>query len=377
MIPLEKIFQSSLPSIPTFNPDDWNDEGRPDYPDDENIDDLWDGGEAIDMPRSFDSSPLSENEIAATGSIVRSFGIDVLAFYKSYRNLNSYPFQGRWGIFYNEGGINYLAHLIQCLHPHLDTKLSAKMAIDFLHAHEIVHGYVDIEVLSKEFVAKKSIYMPQKYLYRRCKSSEVEEALANLNAYKKARSMDISLPRKGRYAYQFNAPNISEFFYDFMKLQPGAYTRFDEQEYQLKSEVAAGYYEGKRFFGARCDHLSPWVGLVPSIYETKFPQHLVTGIKYSALISPSRFIPRVKVVNETKKFMHTISSGHQKYWEAAKNKLISESTLPGLDFKLFYAPDIWSIRVNLNFRAHLTPIDLAGGVWEANEYGAHTKMGHG
>jgi hypothetical protein len=376
MIPLEKIFQDALPNIPLFNPNDLNQE-LPDFPDDEMLNDLWGSGEVVDMPRDFDSAPLPVNEIAAIGSVIRSAGIDVLAFYKSYRLIKDPPFKGRWGIFYTESGINYLAHLIRCLYPHLDSRLSAKIALDFLHAHEVIHGYIDLEVLSKEFVSKKSIYLPQKYLYRRCRSSEVEEALANQNAYKKARSMDISLPRKGRYASQFNAPNISEFFYDFMKLQPGAYSRFDEQEYQLKSEVAAGYYEGKRFFGARCDHLSPWVGLVPNIFETKFPQHLVIGIKYSALISPSRFIPRVKVVNETKKFMHTISSGHQKYWEAAKSKLISESTLPGLDFKLFYAPDIWSIRVNLNFRAHLTPIDLAGGVWEANEYGAHTKMGHG
>ena len=376
MIPLEKIFQDALPNIPLFNPNDLNQE-LPDFPDDEMLNDLWGSGEVVDMPRDFDSAPLPVNEIAAIGSVIRSAGIDVLAFYKSYRLIKDPPFKGRWGIFYTESGINYLAHLIRCLYPHLDSRLSAKIALDFLHAHEVIHGYIDLEVLSKEFVSKKSIYLPQKYLYRRCRSSEVEEALANQNAYKKSRSMDISLPRKGRYASQFNAPNISEFFYDFMKLQPGAYSRFDEQEYQLKSEVAAGYYEGKRFFGARCDHLSPWVGLVPNIFETKFPHHLVIGIKYSALISPSRFIPRVKVVNETKKFMHTISSGHQKYWEAAKSKLISESTLPGLDFKLFYAPDIWSIRVNLNFRAHLTPIDLAGGVWEANEYGAHTKMGHG
>jgi hypothetical protein len=164
-----------------------------------------------------------------------------------------------------------------------------------------------------------------------------------------------------------------------MKNQPEAYSRFDENIFELKSETAAGIFNGQRSKYARSDDLAPWIGLHPTGYcsRSDIPERLVLGIKYSKLISPARFIPSVKEIRETPKFLSDVLPGHQSYWEKTKSKLMKSSCLPGLDFKYFEAPDIWSARVNDNFRAHFSPISITQGIWEAISYGNHKKMGHG
>ena len=375
------IFNEVLSKLPQFNPKDFegieigypNDEFQPEA-------ELFDSGEAIPLPKDDDFDPelQSENkeEMGAAEGGVRAAGIEILAFYKSYRHINSPPFRGKWGIFYVNSGVQHISQMLAIEFP--GAKNLREVALNFLWSHEICHAKLDVGVLGFEGFSKTHLYLPQKFAFRRSRSHQPEEALANASAWKYAKSID---PNKSfsRSAQTIGIPGILDFFFQFMKNQPGAYARFDENLFDLKSEAAAGIFNGQRSKYARADDLAPWVGLHPSGYcsHSDIPEHLVVGIKYSKLISPARFIPSVKEIRETPKFLSDVPVGHQSFWEKTKSKLIKSSCLPGLDFKYFEPLNVWSARVNDNFRAHFSPISIPQGIWEAVSYGNHKKMGHG
>jgi hypothetical protein len=375
------IFENVLTNLPKFNVNDYPDLWS-EYPKQEEVFDIrvFDQGNCLPMPLNDIEDPESlDPDINEDGAIeggVRQHGVDVLAFYKSYRNVNNKPFIGKWGIFYINKGIRHIAQMIDNEFP--SNGYSRKIAIDFLWHHEIYHAKFDIGILGFEALTQKHIYLPQKVAFKRSQCHQPEEALANANTWKYAKSIDINISRNSR-AHHFNIPGISQFFYDFMKNQVGAYSRFDENNFELRSETAAGVFKNRRSIMARCDELAPWIGLVPNDSTTRrvIPEHLVLGIKYTNLISPARFIPFVKEISESKDFLADIPAGHKTFWEKAKTKLYKSSCLPGLDFKLFNPPDIWSARINDNFRAHLTPVSIQHGKWKAISYGNHKKMGHG
>jgi len=375
------IFNEVLSKLPQFNPKDFegteigypNDEFQPEA-------ELFDSGEAIPLPKDDDFDPESqsenEEEMGAAEGGVRAAGIEILAFYKSYRHFNRPPFRGKWGIFYVNSGVQHISQMLAIEFP--GAQNLREIALNFLWSHEIFHAKFDVGVLGFEGFSKTHLYLPQKFAFRRSKSYQPEEALANASAWKYAKSID---PNKSssKPAQTIGIPGVLDFFFQFMKNQPGAYARFDENLFDLKSEAAAGIFNGQRSKHARADDLAPWVGLHPSgcCSHSDIPEHLVLGIKYSKLISPARFIPAVKEIRETPKFLSDVPVGHQSFWEKTKSKLIKSSCLPGLDFKYFEPLNVWSARVNDNFRAHFSPISIPQGIWEAVSYGNHKKMGHG
>jgi len=376
------IFNEVLSKLPPFNQDDYVD-SEVDYPFEEDAisTQIFESGRLIPLPNNHDFDPESnviadEEELGATEGGIRSGGIEVLAFYKSYRNIHNPPFQGEWGIFFINRGVEYIKQILDIEFP--GSKNSRKIALDFLWHHEIYHAKFDIGVLGFEAFSKKHLYLPQKTAFRYAKSQQPEEALANAFAWKYAKSIDPNIS-SSRAAHSIGISGVSKFFFDFMKNQPGAYSRFDENLFELKSETAAGIFNSRRSRSARANDLAPWIGLHPASCcgRSDIPTHLILGIKYSKFISPARFIPPVKEIRETSKFLSDVLPGHQSYWEKTKLKLIKSSCLPGLDFKYFEPPDIWSARVNDNFRAHFAPISIAQGIWEAVSYGNHKKMGHG
>ena len=253
-----------------------------------------------------------------------------------------------------------------------------KIAIEFLWHHEVFHAKFDVAVLGFEVFINSQLYVPQKMAFSYCPSQQPEEALANKSAYNFTRGVDAAI-HQGVRAQALQVPGISSFFYHLMKLQPGAYARFDEPRHELESETAAGVFKGIRHRQARCDELSYWIGLSPprNCNKSDIPQHLVVGVDYRGLISPARFIPSVNEVRETERFLKELAPGQETFWKRAKSKLTSSSCLPGLDFKFWEAPATWSMRVNDNFRAHLTPVSLTTGVWQAESFGGHKRMGHG
>ncbi len=376
-----QIFNEVLSKLPDFKPDNF-DIKTADYPFDENKlrTESFESGVLIPLPSDLESDPEPSNddeeETGAAEGGVRIGGIEILAFYKSYRLIDEPPFRGNWGIYYVNEGVQHIAKMLAIEFPGA-TNLR-KIALDFLWSHEIYHAKFDVGLLGFEAFSKQHLYLPQMYAFRHAQSHQPEEALANAAAWKYVRKIDPNTSASAQ-ARSLGIAGISNFFFDFMKNQPGAYARFDEDHFDLRSETAAGVFNKQRSRNARANDLAPWIGLHPSgcCNRSDIPEHLVLGIKYSKLISPARYIPSVKEIRESKKFLKDLLPQHQSQWIKTKTKLLKSSCLPGLDFKFFSPQDIWSARVNDNFRAHLLPISLSQGIWEAISYGNHKSMGHG
>jgi hypothetical protein len=382
---MKSIFDVVLPTLPTFDElaVDFESIDYPkisrtfEWPDFDELDtrliEIPQGTSVDEDPEILDGTEEGDDAIAGG---VRDYGVDIMAFYKSYRFVDKKPFQGKWGIFFVNKAVRYLTHLLKSEFPSLPHPRTR--AIEFLWEHEIYHAKFDVGVLAIEAITKQHLYLPQKVVFRGYENQQPEEALANERAWSHVKQYDPRTSRATK-AYSQGIEGFSQFFFDFMKLQPGAYSRFDEDVYDLKSEAAAGVFENQRYRNAQANHLAQLIGSTPRNTCTKMdvPRHLIWGVRYSALIKPARFIPTVKEIRESEKFKSTLQGDHKKLWENTKAKLIAASSLPGLDFKFWNTPDVWSARANDNFRAHLSAVSKSNGIWEALAFGNHKEMGHG
>ncbi len=378
---LKSLFDDVLKKLPNSKVEDYDLDL--DYPHDEIIEidpEIFESTELVPMPEDQDYDPefsdVDEKEIGIVEGGVRAGGIEILAFYKSYRHVNEPPFRGEWGIFYINRGVQYIDQMLSLAFPGVEN--CRKIALDFLWSHEIFHAKFDLGILGFEAFSRRHLYLPQKLAFRRAKAQQPEEALANESAWRYAKSVDPD-SSFSKQARTIGIQGISDFFYHFMKNQPGAYARFDENQFDLKSETAAGVFSNQRYRSARLDDLAHWVGLHPKglCGRSDVPTHLILRFQYSKLISPARWIPPVKEIKESKKFLDEIQPSQKSFWEKTKSKLLKSSCRPGLDFKYFQPPNIWSARVNDNFRVHFLPVSLDRGVWEAVSFGSHKDMGHG
>jgi hypothetical protein len=210
------------------------------------------------------------------------------------------------------------------------------------------------------------LYGPLKQAFRHHRVHQVEEALANRDAWDWAKQARTGL---------------SEFAFDFMKLQPGAYARFDESKFELAGELAANFLDMNFSSMARREDQALWVGNVPDelLRRSLCPEYFVRPSLLTAWINPSWKLPEVSKIIEAPSLSSQLTSKYvslKRSWEDTKSKLVVNPALPGLQFKPWNKKTgHWSVRVNLNFRAHLRP--MSAGVWQADEFGPHKTMGHG
>ena len=141
-------------------------------------------------------------------------GIETIAFYKSFRFVNSYPAKGRWGIFFIKPVV---VNLIQ--EASFDSGQSIAAAFEavtrLVYVHELYHYKIDSTCLQREAVALKPTYIPyRKYVSGLNISHWWEEAVANYYGYN---AIDKDTKR-----YQCHI-TIKDFLYDMIKNSPGAY----------------------------------------------------------------------------------------------------------------------------------------------------------
>lgn len=298
---------------------------------------------------------------------VREIGMEALAFYKSFRHAALSPFPGYWGIFYLEPGIRRVRDLILTYDPNHPNP--RRTAIEFLRRHERVHFKFDVYALGVESAMSKHLYEPLKAAFQPCKIFQVEEGLANHEAWRWARKYDSA---------------IQAFAEDFMSLQPGGYSRFREDRQSLASELAANLINLNLQAGARRDDQALWVANLPtamSRWQSYCKEYGVDGALLSRWINPAWKLPSVILIQDgadVKKILAGRYASMRDKWESTKAKLLAEPGIPGLDFKRWDAANgMWSVRVDDNFRAHLLPLGKAAGLWEAREFGTHKDLGHG
>lgn len=311
---------------------------------------------------------LDEEDRRLVDGGIREIGMEALAFYKSFRYVKLAPFPGHWGIFYLEPGIKRVQELIRNYDPnHPDPR---GLAIEFLRRHERLHFKFDVYSLGLESALSKHLYEPLNSAFRSYAIYQVEEGLANHEAWRWAGA------RK-------QGPAIKTFAEDFMSLQPGGYGRFREDREVLTSELAANLIDLNLATGARRDDQALWVANVPvamSRWQSYCPEYGVAGAVLTRWINPAWKLPTVKAIHDGKAVRKEIEgryAGKRNKWESTKAKLIQESGIPGLEFKRWNDTGEWSVKVDDNFRAHLLPVDLSKGIWEAQRFGPHTAMGHG
>lgn len=312
-----------------------------------------------------DSEISSEDRELIEGGL-RGRGMEVLAFYKSRRYIAYGPFKGYWGIFYLNKGLEFVRQEIDLAYPGYLSN-SSQLALEFLREHERFHFRADLQTLMFEATLGKHLHMPLRSVLSTRPYDFVEEALANRQAW------DWS--KKG-------VIGIREFAYDFMKIQPGAYARFDESRMRLAAEWASAVVDLRPFSGLSRRDLAPWVEATPRDFTraSLCPEYIIRTSNLGHWISPVYKTPEVKVIEEGKEVEHALNGRFvqlRSAWDETKKKLVANRHLKGLDFKP-WKPDgkgAYSVRVDKSFRAHLR--HLSDGKWTAYGIGNHKEMGHG
>ena len=312
-----------------------------------------------------DNTSLAGDEEEAAEAGVRHSGFEVLAFYKSRRHIHRPPYKGKWGIFYLRQGLTFVALHIARAHPGYG--VPTKLALEFLRSHEWFHFRADLQTLMLEAATKRHLSGPARQQFRGRRNHFVEEALANRQAWDWAKRPNVGL---------------GDFAFDFMKVQPDAYARFDENRLQLAGEWAANVVDLNIHSSARRVDLAHWVEVSPEGLTRKSmcPEYVVTPARLDAWWPAVRVPPPVqKIIDDaavTKVFSKSKDTSLAEKWGVTKDKLLTDRFALGLDFKPWpkEAP-AWSVRVDKGFRAHLN--HEGQGLWRAYKIGPHDVMGHG
>lgn len=374
---IEKLFDSIPPSLQPQQADPWP-EGDWDFdepmPEDDDrgspndlvlpIADGWSGAVAgLGSPGSSASVTEDDRELIEGG--LRHRGMEVLAFYKSRRFLAFKPFPGKWGVFYLQPGLAYLHAEIEAQYPGICKP--AELALEFLRKHEHFHFRADVQTLLFEATLRHHLYLPLRTAMRGRSVDFVEEALANRQVMQWA---------------QMPSVGIREFAHDFMKLQPGAYARFDEPRLVLGAEWAGTVVDLKPPGTHLREDLAAWVEATPKDFlrASLCPEYLVRPVDLSTWISPAFNTPPVNSVVDGEKVRKALGGRYAQLatpWETTKRKLVADRHLGGLNFKPWpkEGRDAYSVRVDEKFRAHLR--HESGGNWMAYKIGNHKEMGHG
>ena len=301
----------------------------------------------------------AEREAAEAG--IRCGGFDVLAFYKSRRHIAKRPYKGKWGVFYLKQGLQFVAEQIAREHPGYGAP--SNLAYEFLRAHEWFHYRADLQTLMLEATTEEHLHALRRVNFRGDAHLLVEEALANRQAWDWAKQARIGL---------------GDFAFDFMKLQPGAYARFDEDRMLLAAEWASQAID---VANPRYD-LAHWVEASPAglMRKSLCPEYVVEpanlGVWWPAIYVPAP-LTSISDDDELTKYLSKIKDRSlANQWKTTKEKLLANRYMPGLEFKPWPKdPPAWSVKVNDGDRAHLKP--EGDGIWRAYKIGPHAYMGHG
>jgi len=319
---------------------------------------------------------LGDERIGELQRLHQIRGVDALGWYLTFHQLHS-----QHGVHLTFEGVAWLA--IQFFGS-LNMPLARKLELAF-HAilrHELFHFEADCMIANWELTNGVELYWSSRR-YRNAKGYiELEEGLAN--------------------AYMlrgFKHPTR------LLANAPGAYAAL--RKFSLLQ--GAGYEDGPTLVGSRTSYLSGCRDLsamyreaaehgtwpVPKAFDpvmvypnparidwTRCPIMIYdqVGIFESLGIRPAYFQVVIDI-EETDRFLRAFRSldrSIQRRWEASKDGLSRSTALKSLDFKHWSkeGPDVYSVRVGGNFRAHLR-YDRQQSRWFAEAIGDHKKMKHG
>ena len=254
-----------------------------------------------DAPNSGLQSPAVNEEDATAAQSARPMaGLDVLAFYKSFRFTTRSPFAGRWGIFLLDAGVEGLARDLRACKlalPHFEAR---KLAREILLAHERYHFWIDVWALGQEITPLRDLKLKRYEYYLAGKqgveltSYDLEESLANHYAFNKL--------RRGAFTDgSMVAPVLRQVLLD----GPSPYSDFifgAEDRAKMEGGLALAVANGRNFrnallafsnFGNDADDSSVLGASIqpvdrrhPVVGYSKCPTHFVQTQGYAGLVQP-------------------------------------------------------------------------------------------
>ena len=289
----------------------------------------------------------------------------------------------QWGVYVPVSGIAYLMkHAFGGL-PATD-KTKAHLAFHAILNHELFHFATDYAVAQMELVFQEPWWGPAKEAFFEDYPGycEEEEKLANAYMLKAFRTRKRSLEVRGK----------QEALKGFVRGQPIGYCDGLDVEKEgwdrNLTELAEGY-RALSETGKANPHLGDRGGgwdwprqfpIHPRIDWRYCPIHLVhDGERLGILEGCLDLFGHLEEIVESGDFqrkLRKLAPPIQDAWERKKSQLQAAIT-PGADFKKWPkgGNDVWSVRVNQNFRAHFRR--EPDGTWEALSIGNHKEMGHG
>jgi hypothetical protein len=191
--------------------------------------------DAQEVVEDLDSMPLpagqeqgDESHEGSVGRVVEE-GIEYLAFYKSFRDIQRSPARNRWGIFLIKKRCNALAtDMAFSTGESFADCLDALVA--FLYMHELYHYRFDAHCLQMEATGGRAVYRPYRRLVARLPIDEWhEESLANFYGLKA-----LLATRKNSYSQ-----SVCNFLQDLVANSPGAYAGgIDKQQTSRRIQMA-------------------------------------------------------------------------------------------------------------------------------------------
>ena len=165
------------------------------------------------LPSTEDLDPYPEN-IKAARKIFPIAGLDMLAFYKSFRFVDMPPFRGCWGIFLIDSGIKAVTAELLEHTPALKPTDAQRVAVELLYHHEHYHFWVDAWALAQEYIPLRPRYKLYEY-YLSLKhiaaldETDLEESLANNYAFTRVKALKLKnriSPNPALRAFLRNCP---------------------------------------------------------------------------------------------------------------------------------------------------------------------------
>ena len=142
-------------------------------------------------------------------------GMDFLAFYKSFRDVNRSPVRNKWGIFFVKRRCFAVAKEMS-LSTNEPFRICLDALIDLVYAHELYHYNIDAYFLQLESTGGSHIYRPYRSLVQsQSINNWHEEAVANYYGLLRVKSSNINKPAYSSF--------IQQFCIDLVACSPGAY----------------------------------------------------------------------------------------------------------------------------------------------------------
>lgn len=315
----------------------------------------------------YDKEAIEDGMIAS--------GMEVLAFYKSYRYRHCPPAKGLWGIFIWDEGIKYLADEMKKYGvPYYDYE---QLALDFLHAHEFYHFKADVQALHLAQIANRPLYTILNRAIGKKGCLFVEESLANQAVMTWTRTQKV--PQLGKFAHNFITTK-----------QIGAYVDIDskhveQQRLQWMSDFLEGQLNTKNLHHGT----EGWQALLPRFINKKscpcyiFNTNTQAWLQHRMLRVGGYQVHEIVDEEKIKKIMNREPIWN-KWWEQTKAKLLQNAHFSSVKFN--HWPDgevgvhkkhkVFSARAK-GMRAHLWLADRLKCRWMTYEFADHNASGHG